>query len=63
MHHNHDQHAATSVVDPVCGMSVEPKTAAATREHDGATFYFCSPGCATTFDADPHQYAHQHATH
>ncbi|UER55407.1 heavy metal translocating P-type ATPase [Kineosporiaceae bacterium SCSIO 59966] len=61
MHHDHDQHAATTVVDPVCGMNVDPKTAAATREHDGSTFYFCSPGCAATFDADPHVYGHQHA--
>jgi len=62
-HHNQDQHAATTVVDPVCGMNVDPKTAAATREHDGVTFSFCSPGCAATFDADPHRYGHQHATH
>ncbi|MBC7308243.1 MAG: YHS domain-containing protein, partial [Dietzia sp.] len=45
-------------VDPVCGMTVDPATAAATREHDGATFFFCSPGCAKAFDADPHRYGH-----
>ncbi|HWB38447.1 MAG TPA: HAD-IC family P-type ATPase, partial [Rugosimonospora sp.] len=60
-HHDRHQHGATTVVDPVCGMNVDPKTAAATREHDGNTFYFCSPGCAATFDANPHQYGHQHA--
>ena len=32
--------------------------AAATRDHDGTTIYFCSKGCAETFDADPHRYAH-----
>ncbi|WP_448059774.1 heavy metal translocating P-type ATPase [Cellulomonas hominis] len=62
-HHDHHQHKNTATfVDPVCGMSVDPKTAAASREHDGATFYFCSPGCAATFDADPHRYGHQAAT-
>ncbi len=53
----------TLVTDPVCGMKIDPTTAAATREHDGTTFSFCSTGCATTFDADPHRYGHAHAAH
>ncbi len=66
MHHDHAPHdhgSAATVVDPVCGMSVDPTNAAATREHDGTTFAFCSAGCAATFDADPHRYGHQHAAH
>ena len=43
--------------DPVCGMGVNPATAAANIEHDGTTYYFCSTSCATTFTADPHTYA------
>ncbi len=46
------------VLDPVCGMKIDPKKAAAKREHEGVTFYFCSPGCAKQFDASPHKYAH-----
>ena len=46
------------VVDPVCGMKIDPTDAAATRDHDGTTIHFCSKGCAETFDADPHRYAH-----
>ncbi len=45
--------------DPVCGMDVDPKTAKHTSVHEGKTFYFCSPGCKKTFDADPHRYGHQ----
>ncbi len=45
------------VRDPVCGMDIEPRDAAATREHMGQTFYFCSPKCVAQFDADPHQFA------
>ena len=41
------------VKDPVCGMTVDPKKAAATREHGGTTYYFCSPGCAGKFDKNP----------
>jgi len=54
---------ATLVTDPVSGMTIDPKTAAETREHDGTTFHFCSTGCAAKFDADPHRYGHLHATH
>ncbi|CAL8972635.1 Potassium-transporting ATPase ATP-binding subunit [Propionicimonas sp. T2.31MG-18] len=51
----------SKAIDPVCGMSVDPAKAAATREHDGTTFYFCSTSCAETFDADPHRYGHGQA--
>lgn len=40
-------------VDPVCKMEVDPSTAAATSEHDGVTYYFCSLECRERFDADP----------
>jgi Cu+-exporting ATPase len=42
-----------SMIDPVCGMTVEPATAAAAWEHEGATFLFCSVGCMERFRADP----------
>ncbi|WP_289019561.1 heavy metal translocating P-type ATPase [uncultured Ornithinimicrobium sp.] len=63
-HHDHDHghQPGTTVTDPVCGMSIDPTTAAATREHDGTTFHFCSGHCATTFDTDPHRYGHPSPT-
>ncbi len=45
--------------DPVCGMQVNEATAAATSEHGGKTYYFCSPGCKATFDKNPEKYAVQ----
>ena len=54
---------SSKATDPVCGMQVDITRPAATREHDGTTFYFCSKGCAKTFDADPHKYGHATATH
>jgi Cu+-exporting ATPase len=42
--------------DPVCGMSVEPANAAATFQHKGRTYYFCSRGCSEKFKADPEEY-------
>lgn len=43
--------------DPVCGMTVNPKTAAGKSEYNGKTFYFCSLGCKKSFDKDPAKYA------
>jgi Cu+-exporting ATPase len=42
--------------DPVCGMDVDPQRAAAQVQHEGVTYYFCNPGCATAFSADPRSY-------
>ena len=54
---SHDQPTTSAdAIDPVCGMTVAPDTAAASREVDGATYYFCSTHCAATFDADPDRY-------
>ncbi|RJQ55944.1 MAG: ATP-binding cassette domain-containing protein [Actinobacteria bacterium] len=36
-------------IDPVCGMAVERDKAAATVEHEGKAYYFCSKGCAREF--------------
>ncbi len=43
--------------DPVCGMQIDEKQAAGTSEHQGQTFYFCSPNCKQKFDQNPEQYA------
>src|SRR5437867_3097805 len=40
-------------IDPVCGMTVDEKTAPATAVHNGTTYYFCAPGCKRTFEKDP----------
>lgn len=46
-----------SAVDPVCGMSVPALESSLHLLHDGATFYFCSPGCRAAFGKDPERYA------
>jgi YHS domain-containing protein len=42
--------------DPVCGMQVDEKKAAATAVHQGTTYYFCAPGCKTAFEKSPEKY-------
>ena len=54
-HHHHDAPAA-GVLDPVCGMTVDPHTAKHRADHRGHTYYFCSAGCRTKFVADPQKY-------
>lgn len=44
------------LVDPVCGMEVQPDSAAASVEFEGNTYYFCSQQCADTFNSDPTRY-------
>lgn len=42
--------------DPVCGMDVDPTTAAGSSEYQGKTYYFCNLNCKRSFDADPAKY-------
>ena len=58
-HAHHHDHAADTALDPVCGMKVDPSTARHKAEHEGKTFYFCSEGCHTKFDADQAKYVHE----
>ena len=48
-----------TVNDPVCGMPINSESAKARTERNGHTYYFCSPGCAAAFEADPERYAPQ----
>jgi Cu+-exporting ATPase len=46
----------TSAIDPVCGMTVQPATAAGSYEYQGKTYYFCATSCLTKFRAEPIHY-------
>ncbi|MBK7012746.1 MAG: heavy metal translocating P-type ATPase [Xanthomonadales bacterium] len=50
--------AAATHIDPVCGMSVDPATAAHHLQHAGTMHYFCSARCLEKFRADPGKYLH-----
>ncbi|WP_439816431.1 heavy metal translocating P-type ATPase [Zavarzinia sp. CC-PAN008] len=41
------------VIDPVCGMTVDPATARHRHDHGGHTWLFCSERCRGRFAADP----------
>jgi YHS domain-containing protein len=42
--------------DPVCGMDVDEKQAAAKTEYNGQTYYFCSAYCKAQFEKEPGKY-------
>lgn len=48
--------AVPKVRDPVCGMMVDPLSAAGQYVHAGTTYYFCHPRCEDRFRGDPDGY-------
>lgn len=57
---------ANTVHDPVCGMDIDPTTAAGQSDYKEQTYYFCSLGCKKAFDENPEKYlgkTDEHAHH
>ncbi len=46
----------SAVIDPVCGMSVDPTSAKHQTTHDGKDYFFCAAGCKVSFEKDPRPY-------
>lgn len=44
------------VKDPVCGMDIDPRHAAATANYGGTRYYFCSTSCRDKFQQAPRRY-------
>ena len=42
--------------DPVCGMTVDEKTAKFKSEYKGETYYFCAAHCKESFDKNPSKF-------
>jgi Cu+-exporting ATPase len=40
-------------IDPICGMTVDPDSAAGSHEYKGKTYYFCSTHCLNKFRENP----------
>jgi Cu+-exporting ATPase len=57
--HGHAHHPAPAdgkVIDPVCGMMVDPATTPHKTTLKGVEHYFCSAGCVVKFTKDPQRY-------
>src|SRR6266849_5166043 len=54
------EHAKSgAAIDPVCGMTVRPDSAAGSFEYQGETYYFCSTHCLEKFREDPERFLDQ----
>jgi P-type Cu+ transporter len=54
--HGSNKAPGVTVIDPVCGMRVDPATSKHEVTHDKLAFHFCSAGCKTKFEAAPATY-------
>ncbi len=63
------QNAEKEFIDPICGMTVKPETAAGKFEDKGETIYFCSKGCLEKYktqdgnSGDENIYSNKPANH
>jgi len=48
--------SAGAVIDPVCGMTVDPAKTKFSLVHGTTTYYFCGKGCYDKFSADPERW-------
>jgi P-type Cu+ transporter len=48
--------APKEVVDPVCGMTIDPADAVGHIDYQGQTYFFCAESCLQRFKADPARY-------
>ncbi|MEW6629223.1 MAG: heavy metal translocating P-type ATPase [Pseudomonadota bacterium] len=51
-----------TVIDPVCGMTVDPAVPSHHAIHAGHSYHFCSASCRSKFVADPERYLKLKAT-
>ena len=54
--HGEGDTAATSALDPVCGMRVDLATARHRFSYKGQAYLFCSARCCTRFEAEPEKF-------
>ena len=48
-----------TVIDPVCGMTVHPDSAAGSFEHNGEAYYFCGANCLQKFREHPENFVNK----
>ncbi len=45
-----------ALIDPVCGMEVDPGKTDMVATHQGCSYYFCAEACRKAFEANPKKY-------
>jgi Cu+-exporting ATPase len=52
-----EEETMATVKDQVCGMEIDPATAAGSEKYERKVYYFCSQSCLDSFKSDPQKYA------
>ena len=52
----HEMALEQQVLDPVCGMTIDPADAVGHVDHKGHTYYFCSESCLEQFKENPDRF-------
>lgn len=68
LHANQADGPVGHVIDPVCGMKVDPRTSKLRFVYKGTAYFFCSDRCKSRFEAEPEKFLapkhdHDHAGH
>ena len=45
-----------TVLDPVCGMAVDPQNCSFVANYKNSVYHFCAEACRTAFDNNPKEY-------
>lgn len=45
-----------TIIDPVCGMAVNPKFTDIVTSLEGQDYHFCAEGCRKAFEEDPKKF-------
>ncbi len=53
---HHAAEATPGVVDPVCGMTIDPADAVGHHDYKGQRYYFCAESCLEQFRENPEQF-------
>ena len=48
--------SANIVIDPVCGMQIDPCQTKLIADYQNTRFYFCAAGCQKAFEKEPQKY-------
>jgi Cu+-exporting ATPase len=51
--------APATAVDPVCGMTIDPKDAVSSMAFEGQTYWFCNPKCHDAFSQNPKHFVNR----
>ena len=46
-----------TIIDPVCGMKVDPMTTNLVASYQGRDYYFCAESCRRAFEKNPDKYS------